>query len=130
MSGIILDDFMDKKDVIHYEGPGHSVRWEFIDKLEQKLNLNFHYGYDSLDTIPNVTLKIYTAPCKCSLEEALEGFLHHLYGTADFIGHTYGYSEYTIEGMNINSFVLGGHHIESILKSLNEVPWVHVVMEY
>lgn len=117
-------------ELLHFEGTAEELYRDLPDLLEDKLTmLNFPYDDEGASHIHGVQLRLYYSSHKCTLDEAMEGFVKELYGLATFTGEAYGYSEYTIEGFYIHSMRMGGHDIREIIKSLDG-QYVHFVMEF
>ncbi len=100
-----------------------------MDQYKFSSETCFEFEYESTNTIPNFSLRIYKSPKKCTLEEAMQGYLEHLYGVAEVSGQAYGYSEYTIEGYNLNTFMLGGHDVEQLMKAYHD-DYLHILIEW
>lgn len=115
-------------DTIVLSGPAESI--DIISAFDDnyKTGLSFDFDEESSDTIDNVFLRIYVSNEKCSLEQAMEGYLEKMFGCLLATGQEYGYSEYTIEGFHVHSLRLGGHDLNKILKS-KEGKYLHVLID-
>lgn len=79
--------------------------------------------------IEDCNLRIYFTNKKCKLEEAMLAMDNYMYG-GDLKTRVNwcGYSEYTITGLNLDTFTIGGHDLDSILCShIGE--YCHIIIE-
>ena len=82
-----------------------------------------------ISTINNANVRIWYSDVECTLEEAMmsvESFLSA--GVLLTKGEYVGYSEYTITGFSINDFKLGGHDLDSELRS-HLGQYAHIIIE-
>ena len=91
-----------------------------------------HHTEDNLGedraAIENVNLRIYVTDKECTLERAMTALVDKIEGSCVAETSLYGYSEFTVMGLDVDSFTVGNHDIEEILKS-HEGKYVHFVME-
>ena len=94
-----------------------------------------YFNYQELDRglgekvtmIPDCNLTIHYTKDICTYEEAQGALLNALYG--DMMVHTayVGYSEYTITGLDLETFIIGGHNLAFELEShKGEYCWIKI----
>lgn len=79
--------------------------------------------------IENCNLRIYFTDAKCELEDAMMAMDSIMYGGTIKTKVNYcGYSEYTITGLDLEEFTIGGHDLESELRS-HFGEYMHMIIE-
>lgn len=105
---------------------------ENSNKTETQLSHNGAYdeemGGESL-YIPNCNLSFYISDNKISLEEVEKRQLTQLIGGIDIYGENYGYSMWTIEGFEVQELSIGGHDLDSTLRTYKD-KYIHILIEY
>jgi hypothetical protein len=98
---------------------GWSDKIDLTESLSDNYDLSASFNFDeeSTDIIPNVFFRFYECEEECELDKAIERSLRKEFGDLTLVGQDYGYSEYTIEGFHISSATLGGHELNTIIKS-------------
>lgn len=118
---------------IHVEG--YSDKIKLADELSENYNLPNSFGTEddvfeeTLETIPNVKLQIYSSDNKKSLEKVKEDHLKEILGDVTIEGSLNGYSEYTIMGFDISRMWIGGHDIQNIINSYIH-KYLHIILEW
>lgn len=100
----------------------------FLSENYWKLSGDFCYGGEITIEIPNIFFRFYETNKECSLEKAVEGFLHKQFGKLQLMGELYGYSEFTIEGCSIKDAKIGGHDLDALIKS-KRGKYLHILID-
>ena len=113
---------------LHIEGFANKI--DLTTKLDDNydVGLSFDFNEESIDTIPNIFLRIYSCDNKCSLENCIEKNIKQMFGELEATGQEYGYSEYTVEGFIVNSLKLGGHDLANIIKGFKN-KYLHILVD-
>ena len=104
---------------VHIQGWSDTLK--LADELSENYDLPHSFGTEddvfeeTLDVIPDVTLKIYSSEKEIELGKVEEEYLRQMLGDLTLEGSLNGYSEYTIMGFDIARAWLGGHDIQNII---------------
>ena len=106
-----------------------------VDMIEDFARENGMYGKHSkglggrLAYIEDCNLRIYFTDEECELEDAMLAMDALMYGGDIKTKVSYcGYSEYTITGLDLEEFSIGGHDLESELRS-HYGEYMHMIIE-
>lgn len=102
------------------------------DKLSDNYDLDVGFSFEepSSETIDNCFIRMYFCYEKCSLEEAVRGWMEKVCGSLILEGQDYGYSEYTITGFSVFQAIIGGHNLQDIVKNnAREYSYVHILID-
>lgn len=116
-------------ETLHLAGFAESLNIRnFLSENYWKLSDNFCYNRETEVETPNIFFRFYETNKECSLEEAIEGFLHKQFGKLQLTGELYGYSEFTIEGCAIKDARIGGHDLDALIKS-KRGKYLHILID-
>lgn len=102
------------------------------DKLSDNYNLDVSFSFEepSSETIENCFIRMYFCTEKCSLDDAMEGWMKKVLGSLILEGQLVGYSEYTITGFNVIQARIGGHDLQDIVKkNAGTFSYVHILID-